>query len=133
MRAATFYRAVMAATADRRPAEAKRATAAVFHALRDRLTPAEADQLAAQLPRELQEVWRAGERAGRKPEKLHRPAFYQRVMKEAQLSSTRQARWMTLAVLGTLKESLSPGEAEDVLAQLPKDLKELWIEAQVEA
>jgi uncharacterized protein (DUF2267 family) len=27
---------------------------------------------------------------------------------------------------------LTPGEAEDVFAQLPKDLKELWAEAQVE-
>jgi uncharacterized protein (DUF2267 family) len=133
MQTATFYRAVMGASSGRSREEAKRVTAAVFHALRDRLTPEEADQLAAQLPRELQEVWRAGERAGRKPEKLHRPAFYQRVMKEAQLSSIRQARWMTLAVLGALKESLSPGEAEDILAQLPKDLKELWVEAQVEA
>jgi uncharacterized protein (DUF2267 family) len=40
---------------------------------------------------------------------------------------------MTLAVFGALKESLSPGEAEDVLAQLPKDLKELWAEGQVSA
>jgi uncharacterized protein (DUF2267 family) len=133
MHTATFYRAVMDASADRRRDEAKRATAAVFHALRDRLTPEEAGQLAAQLPRELKQVWRAGEQAGRKPVKLHRPAFYHRVMKEAGLGSTRDARWMTLAVLGALKESLSPGEAEDVLAQLPKDLKELWAEAQVSA
>jgi len=131
MDTATFYRAVMDASADRHRAEAKRGTAAVLHALRDRLTPEEAAQLAAQLPRELKEVWRAGERAGRKPVKLHRQAFYQRVMKEAGLGSMREARWMTLAVLGVLKESLSPGEAEDVLAQLPKDLKELWAEAQI--
>jgi uncharacterized protein (DUF2267 family) len=40
---------------------------------------------------------------------------------------------MTLAVFAALKEQLSPGEADDVYAQLPKDLKELWAEAQVEA
>jgi uncharacterized protein (DUF2267 family) len=39
---------------------------------------------------------------------------------------------MTLAVFAALKEQLSPGEAEDVYAQLPKNLKELWAEAQVE-
>jgi uncharacterized protein (DUF2267 family) len=133
MQTATFYRAVMGASSGRSREEAKRVTAAVFHALRDRLTPQEADQLAAQLPGELKEVWQAGERTERKPVKLHRQAFYQRVMKEAGLSSTRQARWMTLAVFGALKESLSPGEAEDVLAQLPKDLKELWAEGQVSA
>ncbi len=56
MDTASFYRAVMEASADRHHAEAKRGTAAVFHALRDRLTPEEAAQLAAQLPRELKEV-----------------------------------------------------------------------------
>lgn len=133
MHTAAFYRAVMDASANRRRDEAKRVTAAVFHALRDRLTLEEAAQVAAQLPGELKDVWRAGEQAGRKPVKLHRQALYQRVMKEAALGSTRDARWMTLAVLGALKESLSPGEAEDVFAQLPKDLKELWTEAQVPA
>ncbi|HEV8641962.1 MAG TPA: DUF2267 domain-containing protein [Methylomirabilota bacterium] len=129
MNTLTFYQTVMDASSDRRRAEAKRATAAVFHALRDRLTREEAAQLAAQLPRELKEIWRAGERAGRTPVKMHREEFYQRV-KEAGLPSIREARWMTLAVFGALKEQLSPGEAEDVLAQLPKDLKEVWAEAQ---
>jgi uncharacterized protein (DUF2267 family) len=36
---------------------------------------------------------------------------------------------LTLAVFGALKAQLSPGEADDVLAQLPKDLKEVWVEA----
>jgi uncharacterized protein (DUF2267 family) len=130
MKTLTFYQTVMDASADRRREEAKRATGAVFHALRDRLTREEAAQLAAQLPRELKEVWRAGERAGRQPVKMHREEFYQRVMKEIGLPSIREARWMTLAVFGALKEQLSPGEAEDVLAQLPKDLKEVWAEAQ---
>jgi uncharacterized protein (DUF2267 family) len=40
---------------------------------------------------------------------------------------------MTLAVFAALKEQLSPGEAGDVLAQLPKGLKEVWVEAQAEA
>jgi uncharacterized protein (DUF2267 family) len=129
MTGAAFYRAVMEASADRHRDEAKRATAAVFHALRDRLTPVEAAQLAAQLPRELKEVWRAGERPDRRPLKLRRPQFYARVREEAGLASTSQARWMSLAVFAALKGQLSPGEAEDVMAQLPKDLKELWAEA----
>jgi uncharacterized protein (DUF2267 family) len=36
---------------------------------------------------------------------------------------------MTLAVFGALKKQLSPGEAGDVFDQLPKDLKEVWVEA----
>jgi uncharacterized protein (DUF2267 family) len=39
---------------------------------------------------------------------------------------------MILAVFAALKEQISPGEAQDVMAQLPKDLKELWAEAQAE-
>lgn len=125
-----FYRTVLTASADRRREEAKRATAAVFHALRDRLTADEAAQVAAQLPRELKVVWKAGERPGRRPLKLRRDEFYRRVMTEAGFTSVREARWMTLAVFAALKDQLSPGEAEDVLAQLPKDLKEVWAEAQ---
>jgi uncharacterized protein (DUF2267 family) len=34
----------------------------MFHALRDRLTPPEADQVAAQLLALLKEIWAAGER-----------------------------------------------------------------------
>jgi uncharacterized protein (DUF2267 family) len=36
---------------------------------------------------------------------------------------------MTLAVFAALKNQISPGEADDVLAQLPTDLKSLWLEA----
>lgn len=129
MKTEAFYRTVLEASADRHRDEVKRGTAAVFHALRDRLTPEEAAQLAAQLPAPLKAVWAAGERAGRRPVKLHRSEFYLRVMQEARLPSTREARWMTLAVFAALKRQLSPGEAEDVLAQLPKDLKEIWLEA----
>ncbi len=125
----TFYRRVLeeAGTADRE--KVKRATAAVFHALRDRLTVEEADQVAAQLPRPLKVVWWEGEVDWRQPLKMHRREFYERVKREAGLASVREARWVTVAVFGALKGQLSPGEAEDVLAQLPKDLKELWEEA----
>ncbi len=133
MNTATFYRAVMEANTDRYRAEAKRGTAAVFRALRDRLSREEAGQVADQLPQELKAVWRAGERPGRKLVRLHRRSFYKRVMNEADLRSLPDARGMTLAVFGALKEALSSGEAEDVLAQLPTDLKRLWTEAKVPA
>ena len=108
---------------------AKRATPAVLHALRDRLTPEEARQLAAQLPREIRASWSAGEVAGRQPIRMHRPAFYARVRGAAGLGSTREARALIVAVFAALKAQVSPGEAEDVDAQLPKDLKALWEEA----
>lgn len=125
-----FYRTVMDTSSEPDREVARRATAAVLGALRDRLTPAEADQLAAQLPLELKDVWQRAGTAAPRPVKMHREAFYERVMHDGGLPSMRQARWMTLAVFAALKEQLSPGEAEDVLSQLPKDLKEVWAEAQ---
>lgn len=109
--------------------EAKRGTAAVFRALRDRLTPDEADQVAAQLPGPLKAVWSEGEPAERTPLKMDREQFYERVREDVGLITAQEARWLTLAVFAALKGSLSPGEVEDVMAQLPKDLKEVWVEA----
>ena len=133
MTGAAFYKMVMATSGEKNREIVKGATAAVFHALRDRLTPREGDQLQAQLPRDLKRVWGAGARPDHAPLKLGREEFFARVKDEAKLGTTRDARWMTLAVFAALKEQLSSGEATDVLAQLPKDLKELWIEAQIEA
>ena len=129
MTAQSFYRTVMETSGDERREMAKRATAAVFHALRDRLTVEEADQAAAQLPRPLKLLWREGEANGRRPVKLHRKEFYERVRHEAGLASDREARVLTQAVFAALKEQLSPGEADDVLAQLPRDLKSVWEDA----
>jgi uncharacterized protein (DUF2267 family) len=128
----TFYRSVIKTSHQDDRRLVKRATAAVLHALRDRLTAEEADQVFAQLPIELKEVWAEGEEAEREPVKMSREQFYDRVMQRAGLSSRRQTRWLVLAVLAALKEQITPGEAEDVMAQLPKDLKEIWTEAQTE-
>ena len=49
--------------------------------------------------------------------------------REAGLASEREARQATHVVFGALKGQLSPGEADDILAQLPKDLKEVWEDA----
>ena len=127
-----FYRTVARTGHQEDRTVVKRATAAVLHALRDRLTTDEADQLFAQLPEELKEIWAEGEEAEREPIKMRREEFYERIVQDAGLPSTREARWMTLAVFAALKEQISPGEARDVMAQLPKDLKELWDEAQAE-
>ena len=61
--------------------------------------------------------------------KMHRKAFYERVRREAGLKNVREARFLTIGVFAALKEQLSAGEADDVVAQLPKDLKEVWEDA----
>ena len=129
MTAQTFYRTVAEEGGPMELGEAKRVTAAVMHALRDRLTPREAAQAAAQLPRPLQSAWRYGEAKGRRPIKMHRKEFFERVRGEAGLDSWRDARDLTRAVFHALKLTLAPGETEDIVAQLPSDLKTFWQEA----
>jgi uncharacterized protein (DUF2267 family) len=51
------------------------------------------------------------------------------VKHEAGLRSGDAARRLTGAVFAALKAQLSPGEADDVLAQLPRDLKTVWTAA----
>jgi uncharacterized protein (DUF2267 family) len=124
-----FYRRVKDETGQADRSAVKRGTAAVLHALRDRLMPTEARQAAAQLPRGLKDLWNAREKAERRPVKMHRQEFYERVRREAGLENVRQARFLTIGVFAALKEQLSPGEADDIEAQLPRDLKELWEDA----
>jgi len=109
--------------------EARRATAAVLHALRDRLSPEEARQAAAQLPSELKTLWWAGPVPGRVPIKMHRHEFLERVKREGALPDLRVAEQATDAVFAALKEQLSDGESDDILAQLPRDLKRVWVHA----
>jgi uncharacterized protein (DUF2267 family) len=125
----SFYRTVLEETGQTDREAVKRGTAAVLHALRDRLTSEEARQAAAQLPRELKRVWAEGDAPGRRPVKMHRKEFYDRVKRDAAIGSIREARFLTIAVFAALKAQLSPGEADDVMAQLPRDLKEVWEEA----
>ena len=129
MNTLSFYRKVIEETGQTNREAVKQGTAVVLRALRDRITPEEAAQAAAQLPRELKAVWEEGETPDREPVKLHRKEFYDRVKKEAGLASIREARFLTIAVFAALKGQLSPGEADDILAQLPRDLKEVWEEA----
>ncbi len=129
MNTVSFYRRVIDETGQPSREAVKRGTAAVFHALRDRLTPEESEQAVAQLPRDLKLVWEKGDVPGRKPVKLHRKEFYERVRRDAGLSSIREARFLTIGVFAALKAQLSPGEADDIQAQLPRDLKEVWEEA----
>jgi uncharacterized protein (DUF2267 family) len=125
----SFYRQVLSAAGRPNLEDTRNVTAAVFHALRDRLTLDEADQEAAQLPRPLKLIWWRGEVEGRRPVKMHQREFYARLRREAGLASEREARIATTAVFAALKAQLSPGEADDILGQLPKDLKTAWEEA----
>ena len=110
-------------------AEARHVTGAVLQALRDRLTPKEAEQASAQLPTELKDLWHGGPPPPPHPVRMHRRDFYTRVMTQGGLGSMRKAEIATDAVFAALKDQISPGECDDILAQLPRDLKRVWMHA----
>ncbi len=109
--------------------QARQATAAVLQALRDRLTPREAEQAAAQLPAELRELWNGGPVSSWPPVKMDRQEFLERVKVEGGLPDVQTAALVVDAVFAALKEQLSDGESDDILAQLPRDLKRVWVHA----
>lgn len=109
-------------------------TFAVFQELRDRLTPGEAADVDAQLPAGLKSLWESLDHPGRKVRRVHEQQFIGEVRLIASLPDEREAERAVTAVFATLQELLSSpsgmeGEAWDVMSQLPKDLKKLWVNA----
>jgi uncharacterized protein (DUF2267 family) len=109
-------------------------TFAVFQELRDRLTPAEAADVAAQLPTALKHLWQEEEQPDRQVKRTHVAEFVGRIRQRAALPDGPEAERAVKAVFGVLQALLgSPtgkeGEAWDVFSQLPKDLKMLWLAA----
>jgi uncharacterized protein (DUF2267 family) len=107
---------------------------AVFQELRDRLTPKEAADVAAQLPTSLKMLWMSFDRPERKVRRVHEGQFLREVARMAGLEDENEAATAVAAVFAVLQEALgSPGgtegEAWHVMSQLPADLKQLWLNA----
>jgi uncharacterized protein (DUF2267 family) len=128
----TFFREVAAALGcDERRAEG--VTFVVFGELRDRLSLDERRDVAAQLSTGLRRLWAVGD-VGRPPNDVHRAEFLGRVRHRAVLPDDVEAERAVRAVFACLRKALGSatgceGEAWDVLSQLPKDLKPLWLDA----
>jgi uncharacterized protein (DUF2267 family) len=106
--------------------EAWRLLRAYLQVLRDELTVDEAAQLAAQLPTVLRGAFYEGFDPGHQPARLrHRDQFLGRFAERAQLSDPDQAARAVEAATRVLKAHVSPGEVDDVLAQLPSEVREL--------
>src|SRR5215470_11008740 len=129
----TFLRGI----ADRLECDDRRAesvTFAVFGELRDRISPEERRDLRAQLPTPLKRLWEVGDRDDRPANRIRRHEFIGRVRQRAVLRDDDEAERAVRAVFAQLQRLLgSPtgreGEAWDIYSQLPKDLKELWLDA----
>lgn len=100
---------------------------AVLHALRDRLTPEEACDLAAELPTLLRGVYFEGWSPANKPLKMNGGQFLDRV--EAQLVPVAEdldPAACVSAVFEVLDQRVSAGEIADIRGALPHEFQELW-------
>jgi uncharacterized protein (DUF2267 family) len=96
---------------------AERATRATLETLAERLTSGESLDLAAQLPKPMSTALRPPTEAA---QKFGADEFVRRVADRIG-SDERQARNVVRAVFATMRESISSGEFDDILAQLPRD------------
>ena len=101
--------------------DAERAAESTLTVLGERIEPAEAGDLASQLPGDLGTPL---ERAIRGAEQFPAEEFVRRVA-EREGIAPNDADKRARAVLATLQEAVSAGQAEHVLSQLPTDYLEL--------
>ena len=97
-------------------------------ALRDRLPPNEACDLAAQLPLLVRGLFFEGYRPSGKPEKLDREAFLRRVKRELDAAKPVNVEKAARATLAVLARRISAGEWEQERHALPRDLRLLFPE-----
>jgi uncharacterized protein (DUF2267 family) len=105
--------------------EAWRILRAYLQVLRDRLTVEEAAQFAAQLPDLLRGAFYEGFDPTHQPQKIrHRDELIERFHERARPLSVDPAQAL-VATTRVLRRHITEGEFEDVLAQLPTELREL--------
>ncbi len=105
---------------------AYRALRAVLHALRDRLTVDVAAKLAAQLPTLIRGIYYEDWDPSRTPLPIHDvDAFLDCVVREGRMSGETEASIAVTAVARVLREHVTEGEIDDVLAVLPDKLRVL--------
>jgi uncharacterized protein (DUF2267 family) len=100
---------------------------AVLHQLRDRLTPEEAIDLAAQLPLVVRGLYFEGWRPSRTPEKKvrSRQEFVDGVAAKLR-PHTIPPEPAVRDVFALIAHHCDPGEVSQVIGQLPPEVKELW-------
>lgn len=105
---------------------AYRALRAVLHVLRDRLPVEAAAKLAAQMPTLIRGVYYEDWTPGRAPALVHDvDAFLSRVVQEGRLAGETEASHAVTAVARLLREHMTAGEIDHVLAVLPQSLRPL--------
>jgi uncharacterized protein (DUF2267 family) len=98
-----------------------------LHCLRDRLTVEEAAHLSDQLPMLVRGIYFEAWRPAGKPEKIRsREEFLDRFRALWGTAEPIDAEAAVSALFQVLERHVSPGEIEDVIQTLPKDLRTLW-------
>lgn len=100
---------------------AERAAVAVLSVLERRIFPSGARHLEAQLPSKLRELL-----IHLSQRRFGRAAFFQMVADELSMDP-QKVEPIVRAVFRAVRIKISDGEAQDVAAELPKDLAELWL------
>ena len=105
---------------------AYRVLRAVLHTLRDRLTVEVAAKFAAQLPTLIRGIYYEDWKPSRTPLAIHDvDAFLDHVAKEGHMAGETEASLAVEAVCQVLRQHISAGEIDEVLAILPQDLRVL--------
>lgn len=109
---------------------------AVLHTLRERLTIQESFQLMAQLPLVLKGLYVEGWKYQEKPYRIkHIGEFVLNVIHEDyptghhDISTVKDGENAIMAVLKVLRNHISAGEVQDILASIPPELHHLWGDA----
>lgn len=106
----------------------------VLHALRDRITISESLDLIAQLPMFIKAVYVDGWRYNEKPERIKTVSEFIEKVNEHQKNLFDEENFYKYVIdeesigitLSALRQYISDGELEDILAQLPDELKSLF-------
>ncbi len=119
-----FLRAVQERLGFTDKAEVETAVRSVLAATADRLTPEEANDLAGQLPHEVADFIRR-----RRPavQKMDYDTYINRIQRDLDLMEPTQAERVVRGVLGVVRDAVGEGEWEDVVSQMPADMKEMFV------
>jgi uncharacterized protein (DUF2267 family) len=108
------------------PAVAQQAAVSVLCAVEQRILSDEALDMEAQLPRKLTDLLHRCEKHEEElPPKFGREHLLKRVGEDLSLNPDA-VEPVVRAVLDAIRHQISEGEAEDVMSQLPEDLRDLW-------
>lgn len=99
----------------------------VLHALRDRLSPDEAADLASELPMIVRGFYYEGYQPSKTPTKHRtREAFFNTLREQTRRINTLDPGVAVGCVFKLLSHRISEGEINDIRHVLPKELREMW-------